>query len=88
MVHLPAVTVAMRLLTPRQTQAVRNGTRARLSARIIGALTNEFGARAGMTICGAVPALAAVVMAGTTHTWSRRGVTNPGRVLSSIAGRR
>jgi len=34
-----------------------------IGAPIIGALTNQFGARAGMAICGAVPALAAVVMA-------------------------
>jgi MFS family permease len=34
-----------------------------IGAPIIGALTNQFGARAGMAICGAVPALGAVVMA-------------------------
>ncbi|HEX6521274.1 MAG TPA: MFS transporter [Streptosporangiaceae bacterium] len=34
-----------------------------IGAPIIGALTNQFGARAGMVICGAVPALAAAAMA-------------------------
>ena len=34
-----------------------------IGAPIIGALTNHFGARAGMAICGAVPALAAIVVA-------------------------
>jgi MFS family permease len=33
-----------------------------IGAPIIGALTNHFGARAGMAICGAVPALAAVLV--------------------------
>ncbi len=34
-----------------------------IGAPVIGALTNHFGARAGMAICGAVPALAAVLVA-------------------------
>jgi len=35
-----------------------------IGAPVIGALTNQFGARAGMIICGGVPALTAVVVAG------------------------
>jgi hypothetical protein len=35
-----------------------------IGAPVIGALTNQFGARAGMIICGAVPALTAAIMAG------------------------
>jgi predicted MFS family arabinose efflux permease len=34
-----------------------------IGAPLIGALTSHFGARAGMTVCGAVPVLAAVVVA-------------------------
>ena len=34
-----------------------------IGAPLIGALTSHFGARAGMTVCGVVPALAAVVVA-------------------------
>jgi len=34
-----------------------------IGAPIIGALTSQFGARAGMAVCGVVPALAAVVVA-------------------------
>jgi len=37
-----------------------------IGAPVIGALTNHFGARAGMAICGAVPALAAVLVAAAT----------------------
>jgi MFS family permease len=37
-----------------------------IGAPVIGALTNHFGARAGMAICGAVPALAAVAVAAAT----------------------
>ena len=37
-----------------------------IGAPVIGALTNHFGARAGMAICGAVPALAAVLVAVAT----------------------
>jgi MFS family permease len=44
-----------------------------IGAPIIGALTSQFGARAGMAVCGAVPALAAVVAA------RRAGVRRPGR---------
>jgi MFS family permease len=46
-----------------------------IGAPVIGALTNQFGARAGMAICGAVPALAAVVMAAATA----RGASVPER---------
>jgi MFS family permease len=38
-----------------------------IGAPVIGALTNHFGARAGMAICGAVPALAAVLVAAVTR---------------------
>jgi MFS family permease len=41
-----------------------------IGAPVIGTLTNQFGARAGMLICGAVPALAAVAVAGA----ARRGI--------------
>jgi MFS family permease len=34
-----------------------------LGAPLVGALTSHFGARAGMTVCGVVPALAAVGVA-------------------------
>jgi MFS family permease len=44
-----------------------------IGAPIIGTLTNEFGARAGMAVCGAVPALAAVVMAAATARRRRAG---------------
>jgi MFS family permease len=37
-----------------------------IGAPVIGALTNHFGARAGMAVCGAVPALAAVLVAAAT----------------------
>ena len=37
-----------------------------IGAPIIGALTSQFGARTGMAICGAVPALAAVVATAAT----------------------
>jgi hypothetical protein len=40
-------------------------------APVIGALTNQLGARAGMIICGAVPALAAV--AGLARLGTIRG---------------
>jgi MFS family permease len=44
-----------------------------IGAPIIGALTNHFGPRVGMTVCGAVPALAAVVTAAATSgRFSRR----------------
>jgi MFS family permease len=36
-----------------------------IGAPVIGALTSHFGARAGMAVCGLVPALAAFVMAAT-----------------------
>jgi MFS family permease len=34
-----------------------------ISAPFIGAITNHFGPRVGMTVCGVVPAVAAIVMA-------------------------
>ena len=37
-----------------------------IGAPVIGALTNHFGARVGMAICGAVPALAAALVAAAT----------------------
>jgi MFS family permease len=45
-----------------------------IGAPVIGALTNHFGARAGMAICGAVPALAAVLVAAVT---TRRPAPGP-----------
>ena len=48
-----------------------------IGAPIIGALTSQFGARAGMAVCGAVPALAAVVAAVVAAR--RAGVRRPGR---------
>jgi MFS family permease len=42
-----------------------------IGAPIIGALTSHFGARLGMSVCGAVPAVAAVLLAAT-HTLRRR----------------
>ena len=44
-----------------------------LGAPVIGALTNQLGARAGMLICGAVPALAAVAVAGRVRLGAGRG---------------
>jgi MFS family permease len=46
-----------------------------IGAPVIGALTNHFGARAGMAVCGVVPALAAAVMAATLVR--RRGGAAP-----------
>jgi MFS family permease len=48
-----------------------------IGAPVIGALTSQFGARAGMAICGAVPALAAVVAVAATAR--RAGVRRPRR---------
>ena len=45
-----------------------------IGAPIIGAVTSHFGARAGMSVCGVVPALAAVVMAAALET-ARRSCT-------------
>jgi MFS family permease len=42
-----------------------------IGAPIIGALTSHFGARLGMSVCGAVPAVAAVLLAAN-HTLRRR----------------
>ena len=49
-----------------------------IGAPIIGALTNHFGARTGMAICGAVPALAAVVVAAATARRWRWSVADDG----------
>jgi MFS family permease len=48
-----------------------------IGAPIIGALTNHFGPRAGMAVCGAIPALAAIVAAAaaTNRSGRRSGVT-------------
>ena len=37
-----------------------------IGAPVIGAITSHFGARAGMAICGAVPALAGLLVAAAT----------------------
>jgi MFS family permease len=42
-----------------------------IGAPIIGALTSHYGARLGMSVCGAVPAVAAVLLAAN-HTMRRR----------------
>jgi MFS family permease len=44
-----------------------------IGAPVVGTLTNQFGARAGMLICGAGPALAAVVVAGLPRRGTIRG---------------
>jgi MFS family permease len=44
-----------------------------IGAPIVGALTSQFGARAGMAVCGVVPALAAVAVAAALARRSRRG---------------
>jgi MFS family permease len=44
-----------------------------VGAPVIGALTNQFGARAGMLICGALPALAAIVVAALARLGPVRG---------------
>ena len=51
-----------------------------IGAAVIGALTNQFGARAGMIICGAVPALAAAVVLAWT---ARSGLRRPPYLSSS-----
>jgi MFS family permease len=48
-----------------------------IGAPIIGALTTHFGARAGMVICGTIPALAAVVVAAATARQRRTDKTTP-----------
>jgi len=48
-----------------------------IGAPVIGVLTNHFGARAGMAICGVVPLLAALVMAVA----GRRAAKRDGRAL-------
>jgi len=44
-----------------------------IGAPIVGVLTSQFGARAGMAVCGVVPALAAVAVAAALARRSRRG---------------
>jgi len=44
-----------------------------IGAPVIGALTNQFGARAGMIICGTVPALTAVAVAALARSGATRG---------------
>jgi MFS family permease len=43
-----------------------------IGAPVIGAVTTHFGARAGMTVCGAVPVLAAIVTAAAAARTGRR----------------
>jgi len=57
-----------------------------IGAPIIGALTNHFGARAGMAICGAVPALAAVVVAAAITRQS--GADRAAHGTETVCGRR
>jgi MFS family permease len=54
-----------------------------IGAPPIGALTIQFGARVGMTVCGAVPALAAVVVAAAAARRRRAGGV-PSRVPSRV----
>jgi predicted MFS family arabinose efflux permease len=42
-----------------------------IGAPLIGVLTSQFGARAGMTVCGAVPVLAALAVAAAAARWRR-----------------
>jgi predicted MFS family arabinose efflux permease len=53
-----------------------------IGAPIIGMITSHFGARAGMTVCGAVPVLAAAIVAVTAATGIR---ARAGRSLTSPA---
>jgi MFS family permease len=51
-----------------------------IGAPIIGALTNHFGPRVGMAVCGAGPALAAIVaVAAATNRFGRRSAVAPNR---------
>ena len=43
-----------------------------IGAPVIGAVTSHFGARAGMLVCGVIPALAAVVMAAAVARRTRK----------------
>jgi MFS family permease len=56
-----------------------------IGAPIIGTLTNQFGPRVGMAVCGAVPALAAIVMAAAM---ARRRVVRAGDHGATAAGDR
>jgi MFS family permease len=52
-----------------------------IGAPIIGALTNHFGPRVGMAVCGAIPALAAiVVVAAATNSRGRATARPPARI--------
>jgi MFS family permease len=48
-----------------------------IGAPIIGALTNHFGPRVGMAVCGAVPTVAAVLTAAATNRFGRRPQSPP-----------
>ncbi len=50
-----------------------------IGAPLVGALTSHFGARAGMAVCGAIPALAAVLVAARTKRRPAAGQARPGR---------
>ena len=50
-----------------------------IGAPVIGAVTSHFGARAGMLVCGVVPALAAVVVAVAAARRQRRA--GPGEAI-------
>jgi len=54
-----------------------------IGAPLIGALTSQFGARAGMTVCGAVPLLTAVAVAAAAARWRRAEQ----RTVAAQAGR-
>ena len=56
-----------------------------IGAPLIGALTSQFGARVGMTVCGCVPALAAVVMA-TASARRRRAEASAAHVRPADSG--
>ena len=49
-----------------------------IGAPIIGAITSHYGARAGMLVCGVIPALAAVIVASSgRERSSEQPVLNP-----------
>jgi MFS family permease len=57
-----------------------------IGAPLVGALTSQFGARAGMAICGAVPVLAAVVAGGRSHRGTVRTTWRRGRPAPVTSG--
>ena len=59
-----------------------------IGAPIIGAVTSHFGARAGMLVCGVVPALAAVAVAvaGRERSSRQPGGLTTGTVLRMLNG--